>query len=51
MKKNVASGLPNLLEFIKLNIPFTMDDIKNRIDEDSFPKFENNIWQLLELIS
>lgn len=48
-KRNLALGLPELLEFIEFDVPFSKDDLKERVDKNSFSKLENHIWELLEL--
>ena len=47
--RNAALGLPKLLEFIELDVPFTNDDLKERVDQKSLFNVINHIWQLMEL--
>ncbi len=47
--RNAAMDLPKLLEYIELDVPFTNDDLKKRVDQDSFFEVINHIWQLMEL--
>ena len=47
--RNAALGLPKLLEFIELDVPFTNDDLKERVDQKTLFNVINHIWQLMEL--
>jgi hypothetical protein len=47
--RNAALGLPKLLEFIELDVPFTNDDLKERVDQKSLFNVINHIWHLMEL--
>jgi hypothetical protein len=45
---SLASCLSKLLEYIELDVPFTLDDLKEKFDHDSFTRFENYLWELQE---
>ncbi len=45
---SLASCLSKLLEYIELDVPFTLDDLKEKVDDDLFSQFENYLWELQE---
>ena len=45
---SLAICLSKLLEYIELDVPFTLDDLKEKFDHDSFTRFENYLWELQE---
>ena len=44
--RNAALGLSKLMEYIELDVPFTTDDLKERVDHNSLFNVINQIWQL-----
>ncbi|MGB9980107.1 hypothetical protein [Methanobacterium sp.] len=48
-KRNAAQGLVELSKYIDLDVPFSKDELKAVIGDQSFSVFENYMWVLLEL--